>query len=89
MKKVTNKKTKRIASALAALSLVSAMAMPVATISASAAEATAFVEEVSVPDSEIQLEEIQLDVEAESQYYNGHKIVDGTYHHEGRDFTFK
>ena len=84
MKKVTNKKTKRIASALAALSLVSAMAIPAAAISASAAETPAIVEEVAILDNET-----QLDVEAESQYYNGHKIVDGTYHHEGRDFTFK
>ena len=94
MKNTNTKKTKRIASALAALSLVSAMAMPVATISASAAEATAIVEEVSIPDGEIQLfDEIQLDVEAEDKdekpSYNGHEIIDGKYHHEGNDFTFK
>ena len=94
MKKVTNKKTKRIASALAALSLVSAMAMPVATISASAAEATAIVEEVSVPDSEIQLvDETQLDVEAEDKdekpSYNGHAIKDIKYTQYRKDYTFK
>ena len=45
MKKLNNtKKTRRIASALAALSILSAMAMPVTTISASAAEETVITE---------------------------------------------
>lgn len=51
MKKVTNKKTKRIASALAALSLVSAMAMPASTIYASATETPALVDEISIDES--------------------------------------
>lgn len=88
MKKVTNKKTKRIASALAALSLVSAMAIPAAAISASAAETPAIVEEVSILDNET-----QLDVEAEDKdekpSYNGHAIKDIKYSQDGTEHTFK
>ena len=47
MKKTNNRKTRKFASALAALSLVSAMAMPMASISASAAEDTAVADEMS------------------------------------------
>ena len=52
MKKVTNKKTRRIAIALASLSMLSALAMPAATISASAAETAAIVEKLPEVSSE-------------------------------------
>ena len=52
MKKTVNKKTRRIAIALASLSMISAMAMPAASIKASAAEVSAIVEELPEASTE-------------------------------------
>ena len=75
MKKVTNKKTRRIATALASLSMLSALAMPASALSASAAE-TAPIElpEISTEttvitntDEDIALIETVAEAEAEEE----------------------